>query len=604
MSTPIFTLSQAQLAFGHHALLDKADLNLLPGEKIGLIGRNGAGKSSLLKVLDGRIALDDGEIRFPKGLKIQTVEQEPQLPEDISIFKYLTGDMLVNEDWEKTARAGSLIDALGLEADSLIKGLSGGTKKRVALAKALVDEPELLLLDEPTNHLDFAGIDWLQNELINMRSSVILITHDRHFLDMVANRIIELDRGKLLSFPGNFSAWQAHKEDWLNAQALENERFDKFLSQEEVWIRKGIQARRTRNEGRVRRLEALRVARAARRDQMGQVKFSMSQGQKSGKLVAEINNISYGYNDKYLIKDFSSLIQRGDRIGFIGPNGAGKTTLLKLILGELKPQKGSIRLGANLSIGYFDQLRDMLDENDTLAETISPGSEWVEIGDQRKHVMSYLGDFLFSPARSQSPVSSLSGGERARLALARMFAHEHNVLVLDEPTNDLDIDTLELLEQLLQDYQGTVLLVSHDRMFLDNVVTQTIAAQGDGSWQTYIGGYEDWLEQQKQIAAQKTPSKTDKNIPSKVEKTNHTVDDKPRKSKLAPWEAKELEEIPNKITKLEKDKEELAAELSKPELYADGNNDKAIDIQNQLSNLEEKLNELFERWALLEEKEK
>lgn len=607
MSTPVFTLHQAQLAFGHHALLDKADLNLLPGDKIGLIGRNGAGKSSLLKILDGRITLDDGDLQFPKGLKIRTVEQEPELPEQISIFDYLTGDMVANEDWSKTARAGSLIDALNLDADTLIKGLSGGTRKRIALAKALVDEPELLLLDEPTNHLDFEGIDWLQKELSNLRASIILISHDRYFLDKVANRIIELDRGKLLSFPGNFSAWQQHKEQWLNAQALENARFDKFLSQEEVWIRKGVEARRTRNEGRVRRLEALRVARAQRREQQGQVKFTMTSGQRSGKSVAELKNVSYGYGDKLLIDNFSTLIQRGDRIGFIGPNGAGKTTLLKLIIGQLESQQGTIELGTNLNIGYFDQLRNTLDESATLAETISPGSDWVEIGQERTHVMSYLGDFLFSPARSQSPVSSLSGGEKARLALARMFAQENNVLVLDEPTNDLDIDTLELLEQLLQDYKGTVLLVSHDRRFLDNVVTQTIASIGNGKWQNYIGGYEDWLatlnEAKSTKVAKSAINQAEVNASKNKSNQSTTESNKPRKAKLAPWEAKELEELPDKIAKLESSQAALAKQLSAPETYEDGDQTKALSIQAELDKLEQELNQLFERWTFLEDKE-
>lgn len=597
MSTPIITLSKAQLAFGHHALLDQADLNILPNDRIGLIGRNGAGKSSLLKILDGRISLDDGEIQYQTGLRIETVEQEPELNEQQTIYDFICGDMQADEDWQRSARASSLIDKLNLDPDSMIHGLSGGTRKRVALARALVMQPDLLLLDEPTNHLDFLGIDWLQQELNKNNITLIIITHDRAFLDSVATRIIELDRGQLLSFPGNFSDWQKHKAEWLHAQELENARFDKFLSQEEVWIRKGIEARRTRNEGRVRRLEALRVERAHRRDQQGQVNFSLSQGQRSGKLVAELNNISYGYDGNVLIQDFSTLIQRGDRIGLIGPNGAGKTTLLKLILGQLEPQSGSIRLGVNLDIGYFDQMRASLDESQTLAETISPGSEWVEIGDQRKHVMSYLGDFLFSPARSHSPVASLSGGERARLALARMFAQSNNVLVLDEPTNDLDIETLELLESLLQDYPGTVLLVSHDRQFLDNVVTQTIVSMGDGKWQNHIGGYEDWfLDHYKEKA---TPV-VKKSVP-KITSAKAT-DDKPKKSKLAPWEAKELAELPNQISALETKQAELAKQLSAPETYAEGN-DKSIKIQAELDQIAQQLNDLFDRWATLEEKE-
>ncbi|WP_368647602.1 ATP-binding cassette domain-containing protein [Castellaniella ginsengisoli] len=612
MSDTLLALSQAQLAYGHHPLLDHADLTLLAGERIGLIGRNGAGKSSLLRVLDGRTHLDDGDIRRRNGLHIATVEQEPELPEDETILGYLSGDPLATEDWQRPARAGALIDALGLDPDLPIRGLSGGTRKRVALAHALVEEPDLLLLDEPTNHLDFEGIAWLENLLRTTRAAVVLITHDRRFLDAVATRIIELDRGQLLSFPGNFSAWQARKAQWLEAEQQANARFDKLLSQEEVWIRKGIEARRTRNEGRVRRLEALRRARAQRRDQQGQVRFSLADGQRSGKLVAELTDVTHGYGEHNLIRDFSTLIQRGDRIGLIGPNGAGKTTLLRILLGELQPLRGSVRLGTNLSIGYFDQMRDRLDESATLADTISPGSEWVEIGGQRKHVMSYLEDFLFPAARAHSPVSSLSGGERARLALARMFAQAHNVLVLDEPTNDLDIDTLELLEDLLQDYQGTVLLVSHDRTFLDNVVTQTIAAEGDGRWREYVGGYDDWESQRPRAAApqaaaarQAAPGRTEPpgaaRDPAASRPAATEPAEKPRKNRLAPWEAEELARLPDLISALEAEQAGLAARLSDPDLYRDGT-DEAQRVQQALSELEGRLEGLFERWTLLEDK--
>jgi ATP-binding cassette subfamily F protein uup len=631
MSDILLSLAQAQLAYGHHPLLDHADLTLLAGERIGLIGRNGAGKSSLLRVLDGRVRLDDGEIRRRGGLRIATVEQEPALPEDETVLGYLSGDPLATEDWQRSARAGALIDALGLDPGLPIRGLSGGTRKRVALAHALVQEPDLLLLDEPTNHLDFAGIAWLENLLRATRAAVVLITHDRRFLDAMATRIVELDRGRLLSFPGNFSAWQARKAQWLDAEQQANARFDKLLSQEEVWIRKGIEARRTRNEGRVRRLEALRRERAARRDQQGQVRFSLADGQRSGKLVAELKNVTHGYDDRILIRDFSTLIQRGDRIGLIGPNGAGKTTLLRILLGELQPLQGSVRLGTNLSIGYFDQMRDRLDESATLADTISPGSEWVEIGGQRKHVMSYLEDFLFPAARAHSPVSSLSGGERARLALARMFAQPHNVLVLDEPTNDLDIDTLELLEGLLQDYQGTVLLVSHDRTFLDNVVTQTIAAEGDGRWQEYVGGYDDWEAQRpRPAAAEAPPARTARagaadtakerpagqpaqapdRLPTSAQTSTQTpapasapagAADKPRKNRLAPWEAEELAGLPDRISALEAEQAALAARLSDPGLYSQGA-DEAQRVQQALGELEGRLEALFERWTLLEDK--
>src|SRR5690554_3028017 len=422
MATNLITLNNIQLAYGHHALLDGANFTVQTEERIGLIGRNGAGKSSLLRLIDGRTAPDDGEIMRAGGLRTATVEQEPQLDDSLTVFELLCGDYLDQEDWQRPSRANMLIDQLGLAADATIKGLSGGMRKRVALASAVADEPDLLLLDEPTNHLDFSSIAWLENLIKTVRCSVIIITHDRRFLDNVTSRIVELDRGQLLSFPGNYTNWQERKADWLAAEALQNARADKFLAQEEVWIRKGVQARRTRDEGRVRRLERLRRERAERRERLGNVKLAVAEGRRSGKLVAELENISHGYGERTLIHNFSTTIMRGDRIGLVGPNGSGKTTLLKIILGELQPNSGTVRHGTQLTIGYFDQMRAQLDEEATLAETINPGSEWVEIGDQRKHVMSYLEDFLFPPARSQSPVKALSGGERARLVLALIVA--------------------------------------------------------------------------------------------------------------------------------------------------------------------------------------
>ena len=606
MSDTIVSLTQAQLAYGHHPLLDHADLAIQAGERIGLIGRNGAGKSSLLRILDGRSQLDDGEIRRVSGLRVATVEQEPELPEGLTVLEALCGDMLDTEDWGRPARAGALIDSLGLNAEAPIAGLSGGTRKRVALARALVAEPDLLLLDEPTNHLDFDGIAWLEGLLLAARIAVVIITHDRRFLDVVTTRIIELDRGRLLSFPGNFSAWQARKAQWLESERLADARFDKLLSQEEVWIRKGVEARRTRNEGRVRRLEALRRERAARREQQGQVRFSLADGQRSGKLVAELRGVTHGYGGRTLIRDLDATIQRGDRIGIIGPNGAGKTTLLRIILGELQPDAGTVRLGTQLSIGYFDQMRGMLDENATLADTISPGSEWVEIGGQRKHVMSYLEDFLFPAARSRSPVSSLSGGERARLALARMFAQPHNVLVLDEPTNDLDIDTLELLESLLQDFGGTVLLVSHDRNFLDNVVTQTLVAEGGGLWREYVGGYDDWIAQRPapatpDPAGPSAPAARDAapSRPASADKEDGGT--RARKNRLAPWEEQELEALPERISELEAEQAGLAARLSDPDLYRSGT-EEAESIQRAIEAVEAQLESSYARWELLESK--
>jgi len=599
MTVSLITLTKVQLAFGHHALLDGADFSILQGDRIGLIGRNGAGKSSLLKILDGRIEPDDGEIMRMSGLTVATVEQEPELDSRTTVMEVLCGNYVEREDWQRPAIAEAFIDQLGLQADAKIEGLSGGTRKRVALARALADQPDLLLLDEPTNHLDFDGIIWLQEKLIESRCTLVVITHDRRFLDEVATRIVELDRGHLYSFPGNFSQWQSRKAEMLEAEEQQNARFDKFLAQEEVWIRKGVEARRTRNEGRVRRLEQLRRERAARRERSGNVRMSVAEGARSGKLVAELQNVSHQYGDRVIVRNLSTTIMRGDRIGFIGPNGAGKTTLLRIILGELKPDSGTVRHGTNLTIGYFDQMRARLDENATLAETINPGSECVEIGDQRKHVMSYLEDFLFSPARSQSPVSSLSGGERARLALARMFARPSNVLVLDEPTNDLDIETLELLEELIQDYSGTVLLVSHDRAFLDNVVTQTLVAEGDGVWGEYVGGYEDWLAQRKPVEVE--PVRSAPAVTASEAKPAAASRPRSGRSRLSNWEAKELETLPDTIAEVEAQQAALTAELSSPELYQQ-RPERAKEIQDELAALERKLEALFERWELLEAK--
>jgi len=596
-ATTLITLTNVQLAYGHHPLLDHADLAIAPNERIGLIGRNGAGKSSLLKVLDGRTTPDDGDVMRLGALRIATVEQEPELDEAATIYDTLCADFTAQEDWQRPSRAQALIDKLGLDADMPVGELSGGMRKRVALARALAGEPDLLLLDEPTNHLDFLGIAWLENLLLELRCSVIVITHDRRFLDAVTTRIVELDRGRLFSFPGNYSAWHERKAQWLAAEQEQNAKFDKTLAQEEVWIRKGVEARRTRNEGRVRRLEQLRRERAERRDRLGNVRLSIDQGTRSGKLVAELENVSYAYDARPIISDLSTTILRRDRIGLIGPNGAGKTTLLKIILGELAPKSGSVRLGTNLAIGYFDQMRARLDEDATLADTINPGSEWIEIGNQRKHVMSYLEDFLFPAARAHSPVRSLSGGERARLVLARLFARPTNVLVMDEPTNDLDIETLELLEELLQDYAGTVLLVSHDREFLNNVVTQTIAAEGHGRWREYVGGYDEWLAQRPRPIGESSASS-----PKKKEAAAGGRPKPAKPGKITAWELRELQDIPNAIAKLEERQAELGARLANAGLYRDAP-DEVASINAQLHDLEKQLEALFSRWEQLEEKQ-
>ncbi|CUJ29728.1 ATP-binding cassette domain-containing protein [Achromobacter xylosoxidans] len=599
----LITLTDIQLAYGHHPLLDHADFAIQAGERIGLIGRNGAGKSSLLRLLDGRTVPDDGDIARSSGLRVATVEQEPELDENATVFDVVCNVEGDHEDWQRPSRVRAMLEKLGLPADAQIAGLSGGTRKRVALARALVEEPDLLLLDEPTNHLDFDGIAWLEEMLRAWKGAAVIITHDRRFLDSVATRIVELDRGRLLSFPGNFSQWQERKAQWLESERLEQARFDKLLAQEEVWIRKGVEARRTRNEGRVRRLERLRVERAERRERVGDVSLALAEGQRSGKLVAELEHVGKRFGDKIVVDDYSTTILRGDRIGIIGPNGAGKTTLLKLILGEMQPDSGKTRTGTNVSVAYFDQMRAQLDENTTLVDIISPGSEWVEIGGTRKHVMSYLGDFLFSPARAGSPVRSLSGGERARLLLARLFARPANVLVLDEPTNDLDIETLELLEELLQEYSGTVLLVSHDRAFLNNVVTQTIAYEGNGHWRDYVGGYDEWVAQRPAPApassADDDAAKAARAADEAAARAKAAKPKPARAAKMNSWELRELEGLPDAIAALEAQQAELAGKLADGSLYRDAPAE-VERINAELSKLESELEERFARWELLE----
>ena len=631
----IITLTDAQLAFGHFPMLDYAEFSLEAGEKVGLIGRNGTGKSSLLQVLAGKAPLDDGLLTVQQNLKISYVEQEPVFPADQTVYdavasglreiqvllqeyEDLTSRLEKNSDskildrlnelqirldatdaWNLNNRVETILDRLSLARNDLVGTLSGGLYKRVALAHGLIGSPDVLMLDEPTNHLDFESIIWLEDILKEFRGSLIFITHDRRFLDNIATRIIELDRGKLLSFPGNFSAYKKAKNEQLANEAVENAKFDKFLAQEEIWIRKGIEARRTRNEGRVRRLEALRATRAARREHQGQVRMDVSTGERSGKLVAELTGVSKSFGDKTIVKSFSDTILRGDKIGLIGPNGVGKTTLLKLILGELAPDAGYIRLGTKLQIAYFDQMRAQLDDNASLVDTISPGSEWIEIGNQKKHVMSYLSDFLFTPERARSPVKSLSGGERNRLLLARLFARPANVLVLDEPTNDLDIDTLELLEELLQEYNGTVFLVSHDRAFLDNVVTQVIAAEGQGLWREYIGGYSDW-ERIRPVPPQKAEEKKAGNktatAPVRKESSGSA-----RRKKLSYKDQRELDELPSKIAALENEQAQISTRLNDPELYK-GDPAEGIRLNRRFAEIEEELMNCITRWDELESK--
>ena len=627
---PLIQLSEVSLAFGHVPLLDHVDLVIEPGRRIGLIGRNGTGKSSLLRVIEGTSKCDDGKVWRAPDLKLATVSQEPLFEPGLTVFEAVAeglgkGNQLLVEyhaaahafaedhenealaarmhelqeqldatnGWSLQHKVDSTLTRLSLDPDRKVDELSGGLKKRVALARALVLEPDLLLLDEPTNHLDVASIEWLEGVMQSYPGSVLFVTHDRSFLDSVANEIIELDRGYLTTYSGNFSAYQVRKAEDLATEAVHNRKFDKFLAQEEVWIRKGVEARRTRNEGRVLRLEQLRLERAARRERVGKVELQIGEAERSGKLVAELEGVTKTYGGRDVVKDFSCRLLRGDKIGLIGPNGSGKTTLLKLILGEIQPDAGTVQLGTKLAVAYFDQFRAGLDEEATLSDTINPGADFVEVDGIRKHVISYLGDFLFPPERAKALVKSLSGGERNRLLLARLFSRPANVLVLDEPTNDLDIETLELLEELLQTYKGTLFLVSHDRTFLDNVVTQTIASEGEGGWKEYAGGYSDWQRFSKAGRAEAKAEAV------REEKKAATAQKKPAKVKLNYKESRELADLPGRIDTLEKEQAAIAARLSDPALYQD-KADEAVKLQKRTAQIEDELLSALTRWEELD----
>lgn len=605
----LITLIDAHLAFGDLPLLDEAAFSIEPGERVGLIGRNGTGKSSLLAVLAGRMMLDGGQIQRQDGLTVHYVEQEPLLPEAATVKESLILRGRLNEiadekeKWRLYAKLDENLSLFELDPETDPRLASGGEKKRAALALAFALAPQLMLLDEPTNHLDMRAISILEErarEELRSQRSLIVITHDRAFLDNVATRIAELDRGILRTYPGNFAAYEARKEEELAAEALERRRFDKFWAQEEVWIRKGIEARRTRNEGRVRRLEQLRRERAARRDQMGSIRMAIDAGERSGKIVAEVKGLCKSFEGETVVRDLDFTLMRGDRLGLIGRNGAGKSTLIKLILGKTAPDAGSVKLGTNLKIAYFDQLREQLDLSKTVAETISPGSEWVEIAGEKKHVIAYLGDFLFPPRRANVPVSSLSGGERNRLLLARLFALPANLLVLDEPTNDLDIDSLELLEQTLAAYPGTIILVSHDRRFLDNVVTEVLAPEGDGRWREYVGGYAEWFAQRPAEAASPASSRTAAKAP-KAEKPREKRE-QPQKVKLSWREARELEALPEKLEALEAEQSALISSMSSADYHA-----RPVDALKadklRLEALEKEIAEGWARWEALSEKE-
>ena len=652
----LITLLDAQLAYGHVPLLDHTTFSLETQERVGLIGRNGAGKSSLLKILGGLEKPDDGILQVQGNTRISYVAQEPQLDSDATVFVAVSAGMaraiaLIDEyslghgdldamqseiesldGWTWEQRVTETLHRLHLEPDVLIGTLSGGNKKRVALAQALVAAPDVLLLDAPTNHLDLDSIEWLEGLLCDFKGSIVTVTHDRSFLDNVATRIVELDRGRLLSYPGNFAAYLVQKEEQAAQEAVINARADKLLAQEEVWIRRGVEARRTKAQGRINQLAVLRANREARRDALGSVKLDVASGGVSGKLVAELTHVSKSFGDRKIVDDFSTVILRGDKVGLLGPNGAGKTTLLKLILGELKADPapanapkpgpgesawGTVRQGSNITVAYFDQMRNALDLDATLEDFISPGSEWIEIGNRKQHVKSYLGDFLFSPARANSPVRSLSGGERNRLLLARLFARPANVLVLDEPTNDLDIDTLELLEDLLQNFDGTVFLVSHDRTFLDNVVTSTIAYEGNAHWREFEGGVQDWLTQTKranEIAKNSGKNATQpfnygreqllktEQIPSPVQATA-TLATAPaaplaKTRKLSFKEQRELDSLPDLIAKLEAEQKDISGLLADGSLYAI-DNARALKLATRSAQIDDELLGALERWEVL-----
>ena len=628
----VISLSSAQLAFGHVALLDHADFSLEAGERVGLIGRNGTGKSSLLKIISGRSKLDDGLLVMQQSVKIAYVEQEPVFDPEMTVFdavatgmgdqqamlaeyESLTGQFGQGNDdaimermhdlqakldatdaWNLGNRVETTLGRLGLAGDATMGTLSGGMQKRVALAVALVSGPDVLLLDEPTNHLDFTSIQWLEGLLREYRGSVLFITHDRSFLDNVATRIIELDRGRLLSFPGNFSTYQERKRELLANEEVENAKFDKFLAQEEVWIRKGVQARRTRDEGRVRRLVAPLPHRPTPREQQGNIAPAGASGDPPGKIVADLEKHAPACGQQAVCGNFTAPNPTADKVGLIGPNGAGKTTLLKIILGDETADSGSVKLGTKLNVAYFDQMRAQLNEEASLADTISPGSDWVEINGQKKHVMTYLNDFLFAPERARSPVKSLSGGERNRLLLARLFAKPANCLVLDEPTNDLDIETLELLEELLTDYSGTVFLVSHDRTFLDNVVTQVIVSEGQGTWREFVGGYSDW----ERVKAAPAPAAAQKAAPAKAQDMSSNAQNASgKKVKLSYKEQRELEELPQLIASLEDEQSAITAQLNAPDFYKTNPAD-ARRINARYAEIEELLLDALERWEGLE----
>jgi len=621
---PLISLNQLDYSVGGPLLLAGVDLSIDAGERIALIGRNGAGKSTLLKLLAGEIQPDDGQIRRQTGARVARLEQEVpagasgsvfdvvsdglgELGADLALFHRLSHAAAVDtaalatvqarieaaQGWSADQRVADTLKRLELDGDAAFASLSGGMKRRVLLARALVCAPDLLLLDEPTNHLDIEAIDWLEGFLVGWSGALVFVTHDRRFLRALATRIVEIDRGRVSSWPGDFDNYLRRREERLHAEAVENARFDTFLAEEEVWIRQGIKARRTRNEGRVRRLKALRNERAQRRELQGSVKMALAEAEASGKKVIQARAVDFSWGGKVIVRDFTTTVLRGDRIGLVGPNGSGKSTLLKLLLGELAPERGEVQRGTNLAVAYFDQYRATLREDWNALDNVAEGREFIEIGGKRKHVLGYLQDFLFSPERARAPITRLSGGERNRLLLAKLFAQPANLLVMDEPTNDLDVETLELLEELLSEYAGTLILVSHDREFLDNVVTSTLVMEGDGRVGEYVGGYSDWLRQRPAPAiAAVSPA-----APAAAERA--PPPQAPARRRLSYKDQRELDLLPARIETLEAQLAELTGAMSDPAFFRQPHEAQAAH-QAGIDAAQRELDACYARWEALE----
>ncbi|MCC3857618.1 ABC transporter ATP-binding protein [Vibrio parahaemolyticus] len=631
----LLTIHNAQLAFGDHPLLDRAEFALQENERVCLVGRNGAGKSTLMKVLAGDILLDDGKIQITQDVVVSRLEQDPPRNQEGTVYEYVSGGLaeigkqlkiyhdlldLVAQDpsekninrlakiqeqldhsnaWRFDDRVKNVLSALKLSPDTLLRDLSGGWQRKAALARALVCDPDVLLLDEPTNHLDVTTIEWLENFLKDFKGSIIFISHDRAFIKSMATRIVDLDRGQLSSFPGDYDNYLLEKEEMLRVEEMQNAEFDKKLAQEEVWIRQGIKARRTRNEGRVRALKKLREERRDRREVQGKVNLNIDDASRSGKIVFEAENVSFAYDGKQIVDNFSFNIMRGDRIALIGPNGCGKSTVLKLLLGQLEAQSGRLHCGTKLEVAYFDQYREILDPEKTVIDNLAGGKQEVMVGGRQRHALSYLQDFLFAPKRARTPVKALSGGEKNRLLLARILLKPNNLLILDEPTNDLDIETLELLEEMLANYQGTLLLVSHDREFVDNTVTTSWIFEGDGVIEEFVGGYHDAKQQRDQALAVRFSTEKPAKKEKVVEETPKTTQPKNNSKKLSYKLQRELEALPAKLEQLESDIETLQEQVNDPEFFA-----KPVEqtqpVLEQLAALEQELEIAFERWEELE----